>query len=275
MTTTVTANGVRFAYLSEGDGPLVLLLHGFPDTPHTWDAVRPALAKAGYRAVSPFLRGYHPSEIRGPFDMETLGRDALGIIDALGEKRAIIVGHDWGASAAYAAAAIDPSRVAQLVTLAIPHPASLRMTPRIIWAGRHFFTFQRKGMAKTMRANDFAYIDALVQRWSPAWKVPPQETARVKEAFRHPGCVEAAIAYYQAARAGLPKALRRRITVPSVAFVGDDDVVDAAEFARARSWYTDSYEIVRMPGGHFLHREHPERFIAELTRVVGARAART
>src|ERR1700683_576905 len=106
----VTANGLRFAYLEQGQGPLVLLVHGFPDTPHTWDRVMPEVARAGYRVVAPYTRGYHPTEIppNGPFDADTLGRDLIGLIEALGEKQAIVVGHDFGAGAAYAAAAIAP-----------------------------------------------------------------------------------------------------------------------------------------------------------------------
>src|SRR5580658_10060075 len=106
----VEANGVRFAYFEEGKGPLVLLLHGFPDTPHTWDAVRPAVAAAGYRAVTPFLRGYAPTSVPadGAYDAETLGRDVVALIDALGERRAVVVGHDWGAAAAYSAATLAP-----------------------------------------------------------------------------------------------------------------------------------------------------------------------
>jgi pimeloyl-ACP methyl ester carboxylesterase len=80
----VDANGLKFAYLEEGSGPLVLLLHGFPDTAHSWDDLRPRIAAKGYRAVSPFMRGYHPSGIpdRDP-DQETLARDPLALIDAL------------------------------------------------------------------------------------------------------------------------------------------------------------------------------------------------
>src|ERR1700733_14905028 len=109
----VDANGLKFAYFEEGKGPLVLLLHGFPDTAHTWDAVRPALAAAGYRAVSPFLRGYAPTEIPTgrEYDPDPLGQDGLALIEALGERRAIGVGHDWGATAAYAAASLGPEKV--------------------------------------------------------------------------------------------------------------------------------------------------------------------
>jgi pimeloyl-ACP methyl ester carboxylesterase len=122
---TVQANGLRFACLEEGQGPLVLLLHGFPDTPHTWDATRPALARAGFRAVSPFLRGYAPSEIPadGDYRIDALARDVAGLIEALGEERAIVVGHDWGAAAAYGAAIRFPERIRFLATVSIPHPA--------------------------------------------------------------------------------------------------------------------------------------------------------
>ena len=98
----VDANGLRFAYVSEGTGPLVLLLHGFPDTAHSWDGVMPEVARAGFRAVAPFMRGYFPTAIPADheYDGDALGRDVLALIAALGEQQAIVVGHDWGASAA-------------------------------------------------------------------------------------------------------------------------------------------------------------------------------
>lgn len=106
----VDANGLTFAYLEEGSGPLVLMLHGFPDTAHTWDDLRSRIAAKGYRAVSPFMRGYHPTAIPvRDADQETLARDVLALVDALGASEAIVVGHDWGASAAYGAAALAPN----------------------------------------------------------------------------------------------------------------------------------------------------------------------
>jgi len=160
----VTANGLRFAYFEEGEGPLVLLLHGFPDTPHTWDAVRPALAADGFRVVSPFMRGYHPTEAPDVEDYgsDTLGRDALALIGALGEEQAVIVGHDWGASAAYSAAGLAPGKLRALVTVAIPHPAKIRPTPRLLWGVRHFFSLRRRGAADRVRKDDYAMIDTLV-----------------------------------------------------------------------------------------------------------------
>src|ERR1700691_3187241 len=96
----VQANGLRFAYLEQGRGPLVILVHGFPDTAHTWDRALPALAEAGCRAVAPFTRGYHQTEIPadGAYDSATLGKDVLALIDALaepdaaGKRTAVVVG---------------------------------------------------------------------------------------------------------------------------------------------------------------------------------------
>jgi pimeloyl-ACP methyl ester carboxylesterase len=135
----VDANGLRFAYLEDGSGPLVLLLHGFPDTAHSWDDLRPRLAAQGYRAVSPFMRGYSPSGIPDrDTDQETLARDPLALIEALGAREAIIIGHDFGASAGYGAAALGPDRVKKLFTIAIPHPAALKPSLKKLWGVRHF-----------------------------------------------------------------------------------------------------------------------------------------
>lgn len=267
----VTANGLRFAYYSDGEGPLVIMVHGFPDTAHTWDEIRPAVAKAGYRCVTPFQRGYAPTEIpRGPFDTVTLGRDMLALIDALGAEKAILVGHDWGASASYAAATLAPEKVELLVTLAIPHPASIKPSLGLVWAARHFVRLNLPGAAKRLRATDFAYIDELVQRWSPTWRVPPGETDAVKEAFRKEGCIEAAIGYYASAGKN-PRELRKRMKVPTVSFAGLDDIVAPEMYDAATSWFTAGYRVVRMPGGHFMHREHPERFTEELLAAIDKR----
>jgi len=97
----VEANGLRFGYLESGQGPLVLLVHGFPDTAYSWDATRPALAAAGFRAVGLFTRGYAPTDVpkEEAYDSDTLGRDLIALIRTLGGEPAIVVGHDWGAPA--------------------------------------------------------------------------------------------------------------------------------------------------------------------------------
>ncbi len=267
----VTANGIKFAYLEQGAGPLVLLVHGFPDTAHTWDAAMPAIAAAGFRAVAPFTRGYHPTEVPadGKYDTDTLGADLVALIDALGETSAIVVGHDWGASGAYAAAALAPEKVRLLVTLAIPHPAAIRPTPLLMWKMRHMIGLRSAKAADRVRANDFAYIDTLWHRWSPAWKsVPLAETSAAKEAFQQPGCLDAALGYYRALKVRLPASLKLPIKMPAVAFAGEHDNISPRAYEKARHLFEASYEVVQVPGGHFMHREHPDHFVPELVRVL-------
>jgi pimeloyl-ACP methyl ester carboxylesterase len=267
---------LRFAYLASGEvgAPLVLMVHGFPDTAHSWDLVRPAVAAAGYRVVAPFTRGYAPTEIPSEeaFDADTLGGDLAAIIEALGEKSAIVVGHDWGASAAYSVAALHPERVRLLITLAIPHPASVVPTPKMLWTVRHFFTLRWKSAVDRARKDDFAMIDELVRRWSPAWDVPPGETEAVKRSFREPGSLDAALGYYRALRPWLPPSQKKRVEVPTVSFAGENDNIDVSAYERARSRFKSSYDVVKMPGGHFLHREHPDRFRDELLAVLARHA---
>ena len=266
----VEANGVKFGYLEQGTGPLVLFVHGFPDTAYTWDRVMGAVAAEGYRCVAPFTRGYWPTEAKEPYDSDTLGADLIAIIEALGEQQAILVGHDWGASASYAAAGSRPERVKLLITLAIPHPKSLKPNPFTLWKIRHFFTLGSKSGPEKARKNNFAYIDELWHRWSPAWKdIPASEIAPVKEAFSHPGCTEAACAYYaQVKFFDRPKGHRGNIKMPAVAFAGTDDIITPRQFEKARHCYDASYEVVQVPGGHFMHREHPDEFIRELVRTL-------
>jgi pimeloyl-ACP methyl ester carboxylesterase len=269
----VSANGLSFACLEDGRGPLVLLLHGFPDTAHTWDDAMPALVAAGYRVVAPFMRGYHPTSIPddGDYTTAALGKDVVALISALADERAIVIGHDWGASAAYAAATLAPERVSLLVTVAIPHPRSIRLTPRTAWRYRHFLPLRRTDAPGRLAGNDFAYLDKLVRRWSPAWDPPVAAMARVKELFRdHLDSFNAALGYYRAGRPPrVPPPLQMPITVPTVAFAGTSDgTARPSDFEKARACFAESYEVVEVPGGHFLHREHPDTFERELLRVL-------
>jgi pimeloyl-ACP methyl ester carboxylesterase len=119
----VAANGLEFGLLEAGEGPLVLCLHGFPDSAHTWRHLLPALAEAGFHAVAPFLRGYAPTAVPDDacYSIGALVADAVALHQALdGDGQAVLIGHDWGAEAAYGAAAFAPDRWRRVVTLGVP-----------------------------------------------------------------------------------------------------------------------------------------------------------
>jgi pimeloyl-ACP methyl ester carboxylesterase len=262
----VDANGLRFAYLEEGSGPLVLMLHGFPDTAHTWDDLLPRIAANGYRAVSPFMRGYHPTAIpdRDP-DQETLARDPLALIEALGAHDAIVIGHDWGASAAYGAAALGPDRVKKLFVIGIPHPAALKPSLKKLWGARHFAVYKLPGAPNRFARNDFAALPAIYRRWSPTWNPDPAEFDAVRACFANPASLNAAFGYYRKLSPIPSASLKARITVPVVAFAGlDDPIVGPSDYRGAARMFENEYVVEEVRGGHFMHREHPEAFAERL-----------
>ncbi len=123
----VSANGARFHVVDIGDGPAVLLLHGFPTFWWTWRKQLTALADAGYRAIAMDLRGYggsdHPPE---GYDPRTLAADVAGVVRSLGESEAVIVGQGWGGLAAWSTAVLEPETVRAIVPVSMPHPRQLR-----------------------------------------------------------------------------------------------------------------------------------------------------
>ena len=123
----VRANGLEFPVLEAGDGPLVLCLHGFPDHSLSWVHVLSRLAQEGYRAVAPALRGFWTGGAApdGSYRAAAIGQDVLALIEALGVEQAYVIGHDFGARAAYSAASLDASRIHKLVGLAVPYGKGL------------------------------------------------------------------------------------------------------------------------------------------------------
>jgi pimeloyl-ACP methyl ester carboxylesterase len=276
-TLQIEANGVSFSCLESGSGPLVLCFHGFPDTAHTWDALLPRLAAAGYRAVAPFMRGYHPSGAPrdGDYSALRLGEDVIALIDALGEKSAMVIGHDWGALASYVAASLAPEKISKLVISAIPHPRALGWSPRFFFRARHFFYLPLPIIgARSMSANDFEGIRRLSIDWSPSWRPTVEDLAPVKRCFSAPGSLAAALGYYRAFVLGIFKPsgfrLRRllfaRKTMPCLCFGGMEDGIATPDmFARSRPYFTGTFELEMIErAGHFLHREAPDRFASRI-----------
>lgn len=270
---TVTANGLRFACLEQGAGPLVLLLHGFPDNAHSWERQIPVLAAAGYRVVAPFLRGYPPSEIPagGYFDLATLATDIKCLIEALNDGQpCLLVGQDWGAAVSYGVLAAYPELVRRAAILAVPHPAQVRRTlrksPKHVIRSFHWFLFQLPWLPERLcRANDYAFIEWLWKIWSPAYD-DRAHVAQIKRMLAQPGAMAAALAYYRAmmnprkadpALADVRARLARPINVPTLVLCGSRDMRREL-LPGQRDLFAAEYEwAVVEGGGHFLHREKP------------------
>lgn len=270
MPQVIEANGLRFGYHSMGEGPLVLFLHGFPDTAKAWDEIATPIAVAGYRSCAVYLRGYSPTEIP-PHDttIDDLAADTVGLIRAFTAEPAVIVGHDWGGIAGYGAAALEPGLVKQLVTVAIPHPAGLDPGLKDLWSARHFLSFRMKKAPERFVANDFAGLRKIYERWSPEWDFTESDLADIKRCLANPESRDAIFGYYRALDRKPNELMRRRIEVPTVAFAGrTDGAVRLSAFDDAATRFESDYRVIETPGGHFLHREDPELFTNELLSVL-------
>jgi pimeloyl-ACP methyl ester carboxylesterase len=266
----VAANGVDFECLTWGssDGPLALLLHGFPDTAWTWRHLGPALADAGYRAVAPFLRGYAPTSVPadGRYQTGALVADAHGLWSALGGSAdAVVIGHDWGAAAAYGAASFGGvERWAKVVGLAVPPPSALGGgffnydQLRRSW---YMFFFQNPLAEMAVSMNDFNFIERLWQDWSPGYDCA-SDVAYVRSALGDAANLEAAIGYYRAlfdpSRAAPELAAEQAAAgsdpaQPLLYLHGSTDGCMGVELARLYPGTT-----VVEGAGHFLQLERPD-----------------
>jgi pimeloyl-ACP methyl ester carboxylesterase len=268
---TITGEGQRYVVSRRGEGPDIVLFHGFPDTPYSWSEIEQTLVDAGWRVSVPWLRGYREETILAGrrYDPQTLGRDALGLLDAIEAPSAVLVGHDWGALVSYVAAALAPERVRAIVTFGIPHPAVLERTPSAFWAVRHFLGLKLPWAAWTCRRNDFAYLDKLYERWAPRWSGPERDETlrRAKQALSSPATLDGAISYYRdLPLLGSPPPVTARVpNVPGL-IVGEDDALARAElFVRtAELMPAPSRALIVAGAGHWPHREQPALVIPEL-----------
>lgn len=284
---SVTANGTRFHVASMGEGPLVLLLHGFPEFWWTWRQQLVTLSEAGYRAVAVDLRGYGGSDKppRG-YDLITAAADVAGLIRALGEANAVIVGHDWGGLTAWTLAAYRPKAVRRLAIVSMAHP--LRMRARVLSSpftignalseptrGGYPLAFQAPMWPERQLVKDGgALVASILSSWSaPGW--PDHDIARVyQRAMRIPPVAHTSLEYHRwfVRSTFRPDGLRyaRRMRTPTTAPVlhlhGAVDPCVPPQVARGAGQYVEGpYRWKLIEGaGHFPHEERPAAFDAEL-----------
>jgi pimeloyl-ACP methyl ester carboxylesterase len=263
-------NGVELAYLEEGAGTLVVLLHGFPDTARTWKRALRFLAEQNFRAVALFQRGYLPSEIPadGDYSIRRLAADALELIDRLGATKAVVIGHDWGALAAYAAAALAPAKVAAIVTLAIPPFLVLedsdeerRVRPHNVYLGRG------EESAAALQKDDFAEVDHLYALWSPHWQGAREHARGVKDALRPEGRSRAAVDYYRVPLSDDDTmAFSVKLSTPALVVYGEDEPEVRKSMFRKTALAFSGPMTCRgyCTVGHWPHLEAPSRFEQDL-----------
>ncbi|MCW2784054.1 MAG: Epoxide hydrolase [Marmoricola sp.] len=263
-----SAGGQTFRYADSGAGPLVLLLHGFPDLPTGWDSLRARLNAAGYRTVAPFLRGYHPATFTDrAFASTDLADDVALLLDALDEPTAVVVGHDWGADAAYCSATKYPGRVTKMVALGIPHPSTLKPSLGSAWTGRHFVYFKLPWAATTARLFGLRMVDRLYRRWAPSWDGPARDASvdAAVTALSDPLVLRGSLAYYKALQPGNPF-YQARIDVPGLVIGGaDEPPVLQHGYEATPGRFNASCEVHVLDGaGHWPHREQENAFLEVL-----------
>jgi pimeloyl-ACP methyl ester carboxylesterase len=282
----VSANGSRFHIAEVGAGPLVLLLHGFPEFWGAWRHQLGALADAGFRAVAVDLRGYGASDKppRG-YDGYTMSADVAGLIRALGERQATLVGTGFGGVLAWAVATMHQPVVRRLAIISAAHPLRLRAAtladPRgQLSVAAPVLKFQLPRYEHVLTRDDAVLVGDYLRRWAgPAWAHSPDFTAYQRECRQAMQIQQAAFCSLEAFRWGVRSLVRLSghrfrkqmaspVRVPTLQLHGSLDPVVLPATAQGSGQYVEStYEWHLLDGvGHFPHREAPDRVSGELIR---------
>ncbi len=258
---------VRLHYVEAGEGPLVVLLHGFPEFWYEWRHQIPALAAAGFRVVAPDMRGYNLSDKPEGVDryrVELLVEDVAGLVRHLGAERAHLVGHDWGGVVAWYFGMLRPELLDRLVVLNAPHPAAFAreiVRPDQMLRSAYAGFFQLPAVPElALRAGDFALLERVL-RTEPArpGAFTDADVERYKEAFAQPGALTATLNYYRAfARRDRPEV--RAIAAPTLLVWGEKDPHLVVRLTEGLEAWVPGIRVERIPGAsHWVAADEPER----------------
>jgi pimeloyl-ACP methyl ester carboxylesterase len=267
--------GIRLHYVEAGEGPLVVLLHGFPEFWYSWRHQIPALARAGYHVVAPDMRGYNLSDKpQGwrAYDTGLLADDIAGLVRSFGtrtgtsEQSAYVVGHDWGAAVAYAVAMGHPEVVRRLAILNVPHPTRMLEGFRTLKQLRkswYMFFFQVPRLPEHLIArDDFSFAKRSLRADSKD-AFSDEDLERYVEAWSQPGALTGMINYYRAALRRSPgKALARMKPIEAQTLViwGMRDRHLGSELAEPASEWVPNVRVERIPDAtHWVQHDAPER----------------
>jgi epoxide hydrolase 4 len=264
-------NGVRLHYVEAGSGPLVVLLHGFPEFWYSWRHQIPALAAAGFRVLAPDLRGYNLSD-KPPgvpaYRLEVLLEDVAELIRQAGTDKAAVAGHDWGGVLAWHLPVSHPGLVDKLIVLNAPHPAAYRRELRSwkqLLKSWYMLFFQVPGIPEeVIRAGDFDLVGRMLRR-GPVHEdaFTPEDVRRYKQALARPGALTAALNYY---RAGLRSLTRQDgrdtapVAVPTLLLWGEQDPYLSPSLTEGLGPWVPDLRVVRLPdASHWVQNDAPER----------------
>jgi epoxide hydrolase 4 len=270
-TLSLEANGLRFVADCAGEGDTVaLLLHGFPECRASWQRQLPALASLGWRAVAPDLRGYGESSRpagKQAYRIERLVEDIAALFEALGAKRRILIGHDWGGAIAWVAA-LSGLPLDGLVILNAPHPTAFRRALRTwdqrrrSWYMAFFLLPWLPELMLTWR--DGRELTEGLAKQSPHW--PPDVLETMRRNVTAPGAATAMLNYYRANMLRYGKASSAPfIECPTLLIWGEDDVYLQPELASGNEEFVSNLTVRRLPGvSHWVQQEAPEAVNASI-----------
>jgi epoxide hydrolase 4 len=259
---------VRLHYVEAGDGPLIVLLHGFPEFWFSWRLQIAPLAAAGFRVVAPDLRGYNlssrPAGVEA-YSADRLAGDIRGLIRELGADSALLVGHDWGGTVAWATAMNHPEVVERLVILNAAHPRQLNQglrNPNQLRKLWYFFFFQLPALPEgIVRARNWRFFRRYQRDARPPYT--PEDTERYVESWSQPGAAAAIINYYRAAvrQSKQTQAQLRPISAPTLVIWGQRDRYLGPKLAEPdRGDVPNLDRVERLPdASHWVHHDEPER----------------
>ncbi len=266
------------------EGPLLILLHGFPEFWYSWRHQIGPLAQAGFRVVVPDQRGYNLTTKTPPFDIHTLVGDITALMDACGAVSAYVAGHDWGAAVAWGLATLQPERVKRLAILNVPHPApmfhaltggNLRQLRRS-W---YIFFFQIPDLPEwALRRQNYANLHRMMKGSSLPHTFTEIDLTRYQAAWAQPGALYAMIGWYRALlRASFRQnrqLSRTRVHVPTLILWGEKDIALGVELAEQSCDWVDDVQLVRFPNAtHWVHEDEAEAVTQALLAHFGAPAA--
>lgn len=254
------------------DGPVAVLLHGFPEFWYGWLKPTEPLAEAGFRVIVPDQRGYNlsgkPRRVAS-YALRELVSDVIAIADQLGQKKILLAGHDWGAAVAWSTALWHPERIAKLAIVNVPHPSVLRRflntRPRQMLRSWYIFFFQIPWLPETFfSAFDFYFARRALLRSSRPGTFSAEDLAQYRAAWSQPGALTAMINWYRAAVRYRTRFADSTVRVPTRILWGERDKFLISEMARASLRYCTDGELFPFPDAtHWLPHEEPAR-VSEL-----------